>query len=66
MGLCFYNAEEVSGCACGSDSECSTDDSCGSCCEEEEVGSCCSEGAACPSCGGIGGCTDDCTGKCCN
>ena len=62
MGLCYFNEGERGGCDCGSDN---------SSCEGDCGDSCCSEGGCngdepCPSCGGVGGCTDDCTGACCN
>lgn len=62
LGFSYYKEGETGGCGCGSDSGCGT-------CEEEScegTDGCCSDSdSACPSCGGVGGCTEDCTGNCC-
>lgn len=62
LGFSYYKEGETGGCGCGTDSGCNSceDESC------EDTDDCCSDSeSACPSCGGIGGCTDDCTGACC-
>ncbi len=62
LGFSFSKDEEASGCSCGTNEGCET-------CEEDsfaEASDCCNEKATCPSCGGVGKCTDECTGTCCN
>lgn len=62
LGFSYYKEGETGGCGCGSDAGC---DSCeGDSCENTD--DCCGGSEnACPSCGGVGGCTDECTGACC-
>ena len=63
MGVVFYNADEINDCSCSNGSGCGDD--CGSCCEEDGDSCGCNGDEPCASCGGVGGCTDDCTGDCC-
>ena len=61
LGFSYYKEGETVGCGCGSGSDC------GSSCEDcsDDAGCCSGSDGVCPSCGGVGGCTDDCTGDCC-
>lgn len=61
LGFSYYKEGETVGCGCGSGSDCGS--SCDDC--SDDAGCCSGSDEACPSCGGVGGCTDDCTGDCC-
>ena len=62
LGFSYYKEGETGGCGCGSEEAYSSCE--GDSCEESD-GCCEGETGACPSCGGVGGCTDECTGACC-
>ena len=66
LGFLFYNEGDLAGCDCGQDSgcggsDCGSSSSCG-CSDSEEEGN---GTDPCPSCGGVGGCLEGCSGDCC-
>ncbi len=68
LGFDYYHEGEETGCNCGNGDSCNEDMSTEStgCGCGNGTGSCgCNGDAPCPSCGGVGGCREGCTGDCC-